>query len=801
MELLAGEIERLRRKKTDPRTKETANRLRRRDGGATAYREGAVQPVGKRSRDHPVRVTVAPRFLRLPSGSDSGAAGLSGYFLRCTLNGVTVDALVDTGSSVSLIQPRLAEEVAGELVTDNRRRIALSSVTGDPIGLLGVTELSIDVGKGPFKQQFWVGRINDPCILGKDLLSRVGAIIDCARGSVLVTGLPIETHEERGKGPSRMHRAPLHPYQSGSPMERVAVDVLGPFPVTDSGNRYVLVAVDYFTKWPEAYAVPDQGAVTTAEVLVQEFFCRFGVPEELHSDQGRNFESEVMAGVCRILGIHKTRTTPLHPQSDGLVERFNRTLAAQLAMVTDKNQRDWDRHLPVVLLACRSAVQETTGFTPALLMFGRELRTPVTLAFGAPPGGSGEFLDTPAYVAGLLSALNSVHGLTRSNQSAAGQKQKRAYDMRCFGDPLMERSRVWLYNPQRKKGLCPKLQSAWHIPALSSLSAPQADHLFTQHREPPHTDKMLPALCTLFTALSCVSGVTVVTQKPPVLTATKGEKITMHCNLGTVTGSSARWYKQVPGGVPQDPSSSLSSLLNPPPLSPLFILHSVHHSADHTDNMLLTLCALLPALTWVSSQRVLTQTPSVQTDRSKTVTMDCNIAKYEGNSVYWYKQIPHSAPQFVLRQYTDGSTAQYGDNFPSSRFTAKTSSSIDYQLIISNVEAGDSAVYYYSAAPPPVLTIFPPSSEELKSNKATLVCLANDVSSGIADVRWLVDGKSVSSGVTTGSAEQQPNKKFRLSSYLTIEKSEWEKDTAIACEVSAASKATTKAIKKSECSD
>ncbi|KAI4896497.1 hypothetical protein NFI96_004227 [Prochilodus magdalenae] len=232
-----------------------------------------------------------------------------------------------------------------------------------------------------------------------------------------------------------------------------------------------------------------------------------------------------------------------------------------------------------------------------------------------------------------------------------------------------------------------------HIPALS-LSAPQAAPLSTQHREPPHTDKMLPALCTLFTALSCVSGVTVVTQKPPVLTATKGEKITMHCNLGTVTNV-ASWYKQVPGGVPQDPSSSLSSLLNPPPLSPLFILRSVHHSADHTDNMLLTLCALLPALTWVSSQKVLTQTPSVQTDRSKTVTMDCNIAKDDGYYVYWYKQIPHTAPQFVLRFYRSHSSPYlYGDGFSSSRFTSKASSSIDYQLIISNVEAGDSAVYY-----------------------------------------------------------------------------------------------------------
>ncbi|KAI4872518.1 hypothetical protein NFI96_007454 [Prochilodus magdalenae] len=212
----------------------------------------------------------------------------------------------------------------------------------------------------------------------------------------------------------------------------------------------------------------------------------------------------------------------------------------------------------------------------------------------------------------------------------------------------------------------------------------------------------------------------------------------------------------------------------------------------------------------VSSQRVLTQTPSVLTDQSKTVSMDCNIAKDESRYVYWYKQTPQAAPQFVLSFYHSlSSPDQYGNGFSSSRFTSKASSSIDYQLIISNVEAGDSAVYYCgtwdssanSAAPPPVLTIFPPSSEELKSNKATLVCLANDMSSGIADVRWLVGGNSVSSGVTTGSAEQQPNKKFRLSSYLTIEKSEWEKDTAIACEVSAASKATTKAIKKSECSD
>ncbi|KAJ8349267.1 hypothetical protein SKAU_G00243970 [Synaphobranchus kaupii] len=159
------------------------------------------------------------------------------------------------------------------------------------------------------------------------------------------------------KGPNQHSRAPLQQHLVGAPMERVGVDVLGPLPVTDSGNRYILLAMDYFTKWPEAFAIPDQSAAMTAERHVEEMFTRFGAPAELHSDQGRNFESQVLAEVCKRLGVIKTRTTPLHPQSDGLVERFNRMLATQLAILASQHQRDWDRHLPLVLWAYRSAVQ------------------------------------------------------------------------------------------------------------------------------------------------------------------------------------------------------------------------------------------------------------------------------------------------------------------------------------------------------------------------------------------------------------------------------------------------------------
>ena len=94
------------------------------------------------------------------------------------------------------------------------------------------------------------------------------------------------------------------------------MDVVGPFPKSDQGNKYVLIISDYFTRWTEAYPIPNQEAVTIAETLVKEYICRYGVPQYLHTDQGRNFESKLIKEVCELLGINETRTSPYHPQSD-----------------------------------------------------------------------------------------------------------------------------------------------------------------------------------------------------------------------------------------------------------------------------------------------------------------------------------------------------------------------------------------------------------------------------------------------------------------------------------------------------
>ncbi|KAJ8006814.1 hypothetical protein DPEC_G00111130 [Dallia pectoralis] len=263
------------------------------------------------------------------------------------------------------------------------------------------------------------------------------------------------------KGPSGRSHALLQQFPVGEPMERLGVDIVGPFPISEKGNRFILTAMDYFTKWPEAYAIPDQEAETVAEALIGGIVSRFGVPQSIHTDQGRNFESRVFSELCRRLGVEKTRTTPLHPQSDGLVERFHRTMAQQLAIVTSKHQKDWDTHLPFILMAYRSAVQASTACSPALLMLGREMRTPVELRFGRAPDDDGRVLPDLDYARRLQDRLEVAHTFAREQLVSAGLRQKHHYDTRARGRHFKAGESVWLHNPMRKKGRCPKLDSTW----------------------------------------------------------------------------------------------------------------------------------------------------------------------------------------------------------------------------------------------------------------------------------------------------------------------------------------------------
>lgn len=121
------------------------------------------------------------------------------------------------------------------------------------------------------------------------------------------------------------------------------MDILGPLPSTRSGNKFLLVTVDCFTKWVEAFPLRNIRASIMAEVFVNQFISRHGVLMEVHTDQGRNFELKLFSELMRLLGIKKTRTTALHPQSDGQVERQHQTITNYLAKYISENQKDWDR--------------------------------------------------------------------------------------------------------------------------------------------------------------------------------------------------------------------------------------------------------------------------------------------------------------------------------------------------------------------------------------------------------------------------------------------------------------------------
>ena len=107
------------------------------------------------------------------------------------------------------------------------------------------------------------------------------------------------------------------------PLDRLATDILGPFPESTKGNKYILAVTDYFTKWVEIYAILDQSAITCAKVILDEFIGRYGCPYNIHSDQGRNYESTVFTELCRLLEIRKTQTSPYNPHCNGQVKCFN----------------------------------------------------------------------------------------------------------------------------------------------------------------------------------------------------------------------------------------------------------------------------------------------------------------------------------------------------------------------------------------------------------------------------------------------------------------------------------------------
>ena len=241
------------------------------------------------------------------------------------------------------------------------------------------------------------------------------------------------------------------------------------FPCSRDGNKYAIVFMDYLTKWPEVFATSDQTAATIAELLVEQIITRHGIPSEILSDRGRAFVSGLMEEVEKLMGFHKVNTTAYHPQTDGLVERFNHTLTAMLAKTVEKGGRDWDQHLPYVLFAYRASQQDSTMESPFFLLYGRDPRLPISAILSPPTSRSN--LNVTEYGVELATKMSSAWELARKSVRKAQKKQKKYFDRKAKPSPFQNGDRVFLFKPGEKSGAARKLSRPFRVVEVSDNNA------------------------------------------------------------------------------------------------------------------------------------------------------------------------------------------------------------------------------------------------------------------------------------------------------------------------------------------
>ena len=271
----------------------------------------------------------------------------------------------------------------------------------------------------------------------------------------------VKMYTQRCDSCAKYHRGKLPqqgPSQSpamvtGEPWSRISIDITGPHTVSRNGFKYILTATDVFSKWCEAWPIRNHEASTVAKVLIEQMFTKYGTPSQLLSDQGPEFEGQLMTELCRVLGIEKLRTTAYKPSTNGSIERFHRTLNSMLGKVINANQKDWDLHVPLVLSAYRATVHEAPGFTPNFLILGREVRAPIDIMLGSPVEDPEQWKSYSEYVATHQGRLEVAFKLTREHLKKTAERSKEYYDHKVKVVKYSRGDWVYYFNPRKITGL------------------------------------------------------------------------------------------------------------------------------------------------------------------------------------------------------------------------------------------------------------------------------------------------------------------------------------------------------------
>ena len=246
------------------------------------------------------------------------------------------------------------------------------------------------------------------------------------------------------------------------PFQRIAMDIVGPLPRSSSGNWYILVVCDYATRYPEAIPMRAVDAEAVAEELVK-MFTRVGIPQEILTDQGSNFTSQLLAELYRLLHIRPIRTSPYHPQTDGLVERFNQTLKSMLRKVATQEGEAWDKLIPYVLFAYCEVPQSSTGFSPFELLYGREVRGPLDVLQESWVAKEKSSENVVLHIMSIREKMAEMTTIIRESLEKAQASQKSWYDQNARVRTLNEGAMVLVLLPTSSSALTAQWQGPYKV--------------------------------------------------------------------------------------------------------------------------------------------------------------------------------------------------------------------------------------------------------------------------------------------------------------------------------------------------